>query len=97
MAIIEEHEDPANAVSSCHVTECSGGGDPEAMAKMMRSMRGPQAVDQSLRQAVSMCWMLLPEDKRNVDAVEREVRRLVDRIVDDMREDAAAFGMSDTG
>ena len=95
--MIEEHEDPPNAASSFHVAECSGRGDPEAMAKMMRSMHGPQAVDQSLRHAVSTCWMMLPEDKKNVDAVEREVRRIVDRIIADMREDAAAFEMSDTG
>ena len=95
--MIEEHEDESNAASSFHVAECSGGGDPEAMAKMMWSMHGPQAVDQSLRHAVRMCWMLLPEDKKNIDAVEREIRRLVDRIVADVREDAAAFGMSDTG
>ena len=95
--MIEEHEDPSNAASSFHVAECSSGGDPDAMVKMMRSMHGPQAVDQSLRQAVSMCWMMLPEDKKNVDAVEREVRRLVDRIIADMREDAAAFGVVEKG
>ena len=82
--------------SFVHVSECSSGdgGDPEAMAKMMRSMHGPQAVDQSLRQAVSICWMMLPDERKNVDAVERELRRLVDRIIADMREDAEAFGIS---
>lgn len=95
--MIEENEDQANAVSSLHVSECSGGGDPEAMAKMMRSMHGPQAVDHSVREALSMCWMMLPEDKKNVDAVEREIRWLVDRAIANMREDAAVFGISDTG
>ena len=97
----DEHKEESNAVSSFHVTECSSGGgavgDPEAMAKMMRSLHGPQAVDQSLRQAVSMCWMMLPDDKKNVDAVEREVRRLIDRIIADLREDAEVFGISKTG
>ncbi|MGO9107932.1 MAG: hypothetical protein ACLP9L_01755 [Thermoguttaceae bacterium] len=68
---------------------------PEAVTRMMRSMHGPQAVDQSLRMAVSMCWMMLPDDKKNVDAVEREIRRLVDRIIADLREDAKAFGVSE--
>lgn len=95
----DEPKEQSSAASIVHVTECSsvGGGDPEAMAKMMRSMHGPQAVDQSLRQAVSMCWMMLPDEKKNVDGVEREVRRLIDRIIADMREDAEAFGISKTG
>ena len=89
-------DEQPNAVSSVSFSECSSGGDPDAMAKMMRSMHGPQAVDQSLRQAVSMCWMMLPDDKKSVDAVEHEVRRLVDRIVADLRENAEVFGISKT-
>ena len=92
-----EPKEQSNAVSNVHVTECSSGGDPEAMAKMMRSMHGPQAVDQSLRHAVSMCWMMLPDDRKNVESVEREIRRLVDRIIADMHEDVEAFGVSQTG
>ncbi len=92
----DEPKEQSNAVSNVHFTECSSGGDPEAMAKMMRSMHGPQAVDQSLLQAVSMCWMMLPDDKKNVDAVECELRRLIDRIIADLREDAEAFGLPKT-
>ena len=64
---------------------------------MMRSMHGPQAVDQALRSAVSMCWMMLPDDKKNVDTVERELRRLLDRVIADLHEDEEAFGISETG
>jgi len=71
-------------------------GDPDAIAKTMRSMHGPQAVDQALRQAVSICWMMLPDDKKNVSAVEHEIRRLIDRIIADLHEDAEAFGRSQT-
>jgi len=34
-----------------------------------------------------MCWMSLPANKRNIDEEEREVRRIVDRIFKNMRED----------
>ena len=40
--------------------------------------------------------MMLPKDQKNVDALEREVRRLVDRVIADLREDAAAFGITET-
>jgi hypothetical protein len=81
-----------------HITDiakCSSD-KPDEIARVMRSMHGPHAVDQSLRAAVSICWMMLPDDKKNADAVEREIRRLVDRVLADFREDAQAFGVSET-
>jgi hypothetical protein len=77
-------------ISHFHESKCD---NPDAVANMMRAMHGPQGVDQSLRQAVSMCWMMLPEGQKTVDSVEREIRRLVDRILADLREDAKAFGI----
>ncbi len=56
---------------------------------------GPGHVDQSIRQAIKMCWMALPKDKRNVEEVERQIRRLVDRALKDLREDHEAFGRDD--
>lgn len=40
-----------------------------------------------------MCWHMLPEERQNLDDVERVMRRIVDRAIRDMREDAEAFGM----
>ncbi len=59
--------------------------DPADAAKMMRDVMGPQAVDQFIRQAVSTCWMMLPEEDKTVEALEREVRRLVDRALKDVK------------
>jgi hypothetical protein len=70
--------------------------DPADAAKMMRNVMGPQAVDQFIGQAVSTCWLMLPEEERTVEALEREVRRLVDRALKDLKEDMAAFGISGT-
>ncbi len=48
---------------------------------------GPGFVDGQLRQTVRACWMMMPQQRRSIDEVEREVRRLLDRIFRDMRED----------
>jgi hypothetical protein len=62
-------------------------------AKKMRAMFGPAQVDQSVRQAIHMCWMMLPEKSKTVDKVEKEFRRIVDRAFKDLKEDADAFGL----
>lgn len=66
--------------------------DPESGNKM-RSMFGPGQVDQSVRQAIQMCWMMLPDDAKTVDELERQFRRIVDRAINDLRDDANAFGL----
>jgi hypothetical protein len=65
--------------------------DPET-ANRMRSFMGPSQVDQQIRQAIQVAWMMLPDDKKTVDDVERVIRQTVDRALKDFREDAEAFG-----
>jgi len=67
--------------------------DPDARKKM-RAMFSPGQVDQSVRQAIQTCWMMLPDDARKVDELEKQFRRIVDRAIKDLRDDAAAFGLS---
>ena len=62
-------------------------------SRRMRDAFGPQAVDQAVRGAISTCWMILPKDKKNPDAVAAEVRRIVERALKDLKEDAKAFGI----
>ena len=52
-------------------------------------------MDQAVRQAISTCWMVLPDDKKNVTSVEAEIRRIVDHALENLREDSKAFGISD--
>ena len=66
--------------------------DPEGLKKM-REMFGPGQVDRSVRQAIQMCWMMLPEDGKSVDELEKQFRRIVDRAIKDLRDDAQAFGL----
>jgi hypothetical protein len=65
------------------------GGDP---AERMAEMFGPSQVDHMIRQAVQFCWMGLPNERRSVDEVETQVRRIVERALRDFREDRRAFG-----
>lgn len=67
--------------------------DEEAFAKM-RGLFSPAQVDQSIRQALQMCWMMLPPDNRNVDELERQFRRIVDRALQNMRDEDDTFGPS---
>jgi hypothetical protein len=69
------------------------GEDPDR-EKKMRAMFSPGQVDQTVRQAIQMCWMMLPADGRTLDEVERQVRRIVERALKDLRDDASAFGIS---
>jgi len=55
-------------------------------------MMGLRQIDASTRQTLQMLWTIMPQDKKNVDAVENEVRRLVDRALRDLHQDSDAFG-----
>jgi hypothetical protein len=82
------------AVYSSHVgcgSAEDGGDDPKAA---MREMFGPGGVDQQVRAAISTCWMMLPPEKRNPQAVGVEVRRIVERALANLAEDAKAFGFT---
>ncbi|HEV8379326.1 MAG TPA: hypothetical protein VGP99_10790 [Tepidisphaeraceae bacterium] len=58
----------------------------------MYDMMGPGHVDHFVRQSIQQLWMVLPEGRRTVDEVEKQFRRIVDRALKDLREDATAFG-----
>lgn len=70
-------------------------GAPAAMPVGVapRLALGPHAADNALRQALSMCWSILPDDRKNVAEAEAELRRLLERALRDFKEDAKAFGM----
>ena len=57
----------------------------------MAEMFGPGQVDHMVRQAIQLCWIGLPKERRSVEEVETQVRRIVDRALRDFREDWQAF------
>jgi hypothetical protein len=63
-----------------------------ARQQLRRMHAVPGQVDQMLRNVIQMCWMALPPERQTVDEVEAQVRRLMDRAIRDLREDAEAFG-----
>lgn len=69
-------------------------GDQPNPMEQMSEMFGPGHVDQVVRQAISSCWMALPKDRRTVAEVEKEIRRLVERALSNLREDHKAFSHS---
>lgn len=66
--------------------------DPDDMARM-REFFSPQQVDSQIRQAIQFCWMALPPDQKSVEEVEKQIRRIVERALRDLREDADSFGL----
>ena len=84
------------AVSGIPSSSGGSGEDPKEARKIMRDMLGPQAVDQLIRQAISTCWMMLPDNKKNVAEVEGEIRQLLERSLQNLKEDARTFGITET-
>ncbi len=66
---------------------------PNAGEKI-KKIFGPDSVDREIRQAMRICWITLPDDRKTVDELEKQIRRLVDRAIKDLREDADAFGLA---
>lgn len=59
----------------------------------LRQMFGPGQVDQHMSQAIQTCWMMMPKDKQTVDEVEKQMRRIFERALKNLREDGEAFAM----
>lgn len=57
----------------------------------IRSLFGPGQVDQTIRNAIQICWMMLPDEKKTPDDLEKAIREIVDRAIQDFREDANRF------
>lgn len=73
---------------------CSSADGGEDAAEKMAEMFGPGQIDQMIRQGIQYCWMALPKDRRNAAELEKQIRRIVDRALEDFREDQEQFGRS---
>jgi hypothetical protein len=74
------------------VTSCGSGEGGEDAAEKMADFFGPGQIDQFIRQGVQFCWQALPKKRRNLDELDRQVRRIVERALKDFREDLSEFG-----
>jgi len=75
-------------VSSCRSSDM---GDVSKIEEHWQNMFGPAHVDQSVRSAITACWMALPKDRKTPEALEQEMRRLFERALKDFKEDCKAF------
>jgi hypothetical protein len=80
------------AVHVHHAVSKRKGDDSDNPSEQWKEMLGPGHVDSTVRQAIQACWMALPKNRRNVVEVEKEIRRLVDRALANLREDVKSFG-----
>lgn len=84
-------EPPRDRLERIAVTQGSGVARALGPADHMREMMGPFGPDNSMRQTLMTVWRFLPEEGRSPDRVEQEARRLLERAVRDLREDAEVF------
>jgi hypothetical protein len=78
-------------ISSGHGMSLADDGDLDKVSENWANMFGPGHLDQSVRQVINTCWMMLPKERKTHENVEQEVRRLMERALQDFREDCHAF------
>ena len=62
------------------------------MSDQYRDIYGPNGVNSAIGQAITSCWHVLPKDTRSMERPEAEIRRIMERALKNVREDAEAFG-----
>ena len=68
-----------------------GDGNEDEIWRRTRAHMQPGQVDQSIRSAIQMCWMMIRPSNRTPEELERQIRRILDRALEDLREDFDAF------
>jgi hypothetical protein len=59
----------------------------------LKNFFGPNQVDQQVRQAICICWVMLPAEKRTISELEVRFRAIIERVIDDFKNDATSFGI----
>jgi hypothetical protein len=59
----------------------------------MEMFQNPAHLDQTVRQAVQLCWTVIPKDRRTIEELDRQFRRVVERALQDFAEDRSEFGL----
>ncbi len=52
---------------------------------------GPGAADKALRDAIQLCWMAMPKEKKSLPELKTLVEKLLDRVFRDLNEDEQYF------
>jgi len=75
-----------------HIVEATSSGDDDGGKHSMESFYGPGQVSQIACLLIQTCWRVMPKERRNVEEVEKEVRRIMERALANFREDVKSFG-----
>ena len=63
--------------------------------EMLGGLMGDDMTEMMLRQAIQACWLALPGERQHRDEVQAQLRRLLERALDDFEEDLRQFGTRD--
>jgi hypothetical protein len=63
--------------------------------KAIKEAFTPKGVEQQIKQAVILCWLIQPENQRNYEHVKRDFERAADKVLSDLRADPKVFGVMD--
>ena len=61
----------------------------------MREMFSPSQIAHTIGSAIQMCWMMLPPEKKNVPALVAEMRRIFERSIKSIEDDAQALSRAE--
>lgn len=67
----------------------------DATPEGFSGMISPGEVDSQVKDAIWFCWMNAPKDKKTVEYVDAEIRRITERALKNLREDAKSFGIGE--
>jgi hypothetical protein len=79
------------SISSC---DSSGSDLPAGTGGFIEMFQNPAHLDQTVRQAIQLCWSVIPKNRRTTEELEKQFRRVVERALKDFAEDKAEFGPS---
>ena len=92
LGLLREEEGVAALLNTLGVTLEDARAEVSQMSEEgERPLLSHSDPDQHVRNAIKSIWVVLPKEMRNVDELERQIRRLVDRALRDVREDFDEF------
>lgn len=66
--------------------------DPESLARLLRE-RQPNAVADTIKNAVTLCWVMLPKERRTPEILGAEIHGLVESVLNEFNENRDSFDL----
>ena len=65
--------------------------DDDKLQAEITKLVSPHHVENIIRNAMRLAWVMTPSDRRNIDILESDIKSMVQRCVDDLRSDSKRF------